>query len=373
MTLALSGGARRVVCVCAVAVLSTIAPAQGENPGARSFARIDVAAVKLRCFPTEISPAYSESLSEGDVVVVGDLQDGFREVRLPLGVRGYVHKRYASADDEGTVTADAEKLAFRYRGQPGEAPVCFVERGTTFHLVDETDDWWIVRYPARTAWVADGDLVVFAEDAEVPTLEAGYADLEGRQRVAIEATVARRHAVREAAEADLRRRTAFGALADTFQAELSKAHAAQSYDALLAEIDVFAKTIDADDQLAASTAALRDRVERQVASLQAREIFDTEPVPATIDVPKPKVIDPLRHFTAVGWLIYDDGLFGTRRFRLEKGGQLQFFVTCSTGRYDLRLFDGVEVGLRGERNRPNSDSVRVIDVGRLEVLANPSH
>ena len=51
-----------------------------------------------------------------------------------------------------------------------------------------------------------------------------------------------------------------------------------------------------------------------------------------------------------------------------KGGKLMYVVTCSSGRYDLRMFDGVEVGIRGGKSRPSVDSVRELDVLKLEVL-----
>ena len=85
----------------ALALTSGLAAAQ-ENPVATAepFGRIARPEVTLRCFPTEISPAYEETLNEGDAVrVAGSADNGFVPVRLPLGVRGYVHKDFSVVDD----------------------------------------------------------------------------------------------------------------------------------------------------------------------------------------------------------------------------------------------------------------------------------
>lgn len=45
-------------------------------------------------------------------------------------------------------------------------------------------------------------------------------------------------------------------------------------------------------------------------------------------------------------------------------------LTCTSGRYDLALFVGHEVGLNGPRRAPAGDTMSVLDVERLVVLAN---
>ena len=45
-----------------------------------------------------------------------------------------------------------------------------------------------------------------------------------------------------------------------------------------------------------------------------------------------------------------------------------FDVTCQSGRYDLSLFVDCEVGLIGASRRPATDSLRVLEVEKVEVL-----
>ena len=81
----------------------------------------------------------------------------------------------------------------------------------------------------------------------------------------------------------------------------------------------------------------------------------------------------MRRFDATGWVHYDSGgLRGEPSLRLEKAGQLIIMLTCSSQRYNLRIFDGMEVGLNGSRFRADELSFRSLDVQKLEVLGGPT-
>ncbi|MEC7725696.1 MAG: hypothetical protein VYD05_09305, partial [Planctomycetota bacterium] len=58
-------------------------------------------------------------------------------------------------------------------------------------------------------------------------------------------------------------------------------------------------------------------------------------------------------------------------YYLEKGGRRQFVLTCNTGRFDLALFVGREVGVIGPRRSPLGEVLSTLDVERLEVLGSP--
>jgi hypothetical protein len=45
-----------------------------------------------------------------------------------------------------------------------------------------------------------------------------------------------------------------------------------------------------------------------------------------------------------------------------------FLVQCSNGRYDLSMFVDKEVGLVGPSRRPASDSLRLLDIEKIEIL-----
>ena len=123
--------------------------------------------------------------------------------------------------------------------------------------------------------------------------------------------------------------------------------------AVLANAELFAKSIH-DRQLVA----------------EATQVILEEPVldPNLSSIVREPVVDPLARFDSVGWLRFRASASGLDRFVVEKGGQTLFWLTCSSGRYDMELFDGVEVGLIGGKDRPNRESMRVVDVEKIEVL-----
>jgi hypothetical protein len=98
-----------------------------------------------------------------------------------------------------------------------------------------------------------------------------------------------------------------------------------------------------------------------------------EPVPAAKDVlpVQTEVRDPLERFDAIGWLRWQRGITGPGQYVIEKGGQTLYVVTCRSNRYELGLFVDREIGLVGPRRRPGVESLRVLDVEKIEVLGLP--
>jgi hypothetical protein len=72
----------------------------------------------------------------------------------------------------------------------------------------------------------------------------------------------------------------------------------------------------------------------------------------------------------IGWLRRDIEVTRGRVFKLEKGGRLLFYVTCSSGKYDLEDFLNREIGLIGTPKNVEGFPVRVVDVEKVEVLSN---
>ena len=61
---------------------------------------------------------------------------------------------------------------------------------------------------------------------------------------------------------------------------------------------------------------------------------------------------------------------GTTTYLLRFGKETQCEVTCPSGRYDLDLFAGYEVGVLGtERREPTASGVPGILITRLEILS----
>ncbi len=329
--------------------------------------------LELRCFPTELSPTFQDSLSRGEVVKVGEIDGDYRQVILPLGVVGYVHRKFVSQLDGGKLISTANKLAFRRRAVSGEAPVEFVAKGTEFLPLSEEGEWWRVRYPAGKAWLAKDKLQVFGEDEEIATLEAAYADMGKRHQEEIDTAVAAVHQRLVEAAAKVAREQKLGELRGEFRAELSKPRGEREYAAMKLELDQILTEIDAEDILFVEASSLKASIEKDEFYRGVEEVIEEPEIPAEVPkIAKPKISDPMRRFDATGWVHYDSGgLRGEPSLRLEKAGQLILMLTCTSQRYNLRIFDGMEVGLNGKSFRADELSFRSIDIEKLEVLGGP--
>ena len=96
-----------------------------------------------------------------------------------------------------------------------------------------------------------------------------------------------------------------------------------------------------------------------------------EPAAVPENLKPARIPDPLASYDASGWLEYHPRNELGRRFSVQKGEQILFWVNCSSGRYDLSLFVGAEIGIRGPDHRPAAESLRMLDAQRIQVLSAP--
>ena len=339
----------------------------------RIYGRIERPDTQLRCFPTSYSPIYGETLGEGDVVALtGESQNGYTKVLLPLGALGFVHSRYVAAAEDGSVSSKGSSVAFRYRTNAREAPVRFVDDGTVFKLVDRDGEWLRVRFPEQPVWVATAAVVAFPADEAVATIEAAWQDLAARQQAQIDEAAMKLQEERAAAEALDQARGEVEALSQSFRTEVAKPNAEQALEPLRASAAKLVAAIDPESDLHSTATRLLASIERQAAALEMTRILNTpKPEPTEIIAPIEVEADPLGDY-ATGWL-KETSTFGLgRKLVLEKGGQVLFELDCRTGRYNLETYAGMEVALRGAVDRPDPDSLRRLDVRRIEVLTRRS-
>ena len=355
--------------------VEAVAPQEPEAAAPADLGRIAAPDTEIRCFPAEQSPVFADLLAEGDVVqLTGGERDGFVEVGLPLGMLGYVHKDFVQKTPTGTVETTAARVSFRYEPQGGRAPVAQVERGTTFALVGETDDgeWLEVRYAAQTGWVAK-DAVVRVVDADaLRSAQATWNEALARQRAVVEAAMQKEQERRAALAA----REAMAARIDAFNNQLAEAVAEDVSVPAWEALEGAGKELQGEiREQYPDDAELRSAIARAVDSathaktMKAAEIFankDPDIAPRPDLGPKPRK-DPLAGATT-GWLRFRTPVFGPPRVELEKGGNVLFVLECTSSRYDLQLFDGYEVAVRGAKERPDEESRRVLDVSRLDVI-----
>jgi hypothetical protein len=134
----------------------------------------------------------------------------------------------------------------------------------------------------------------------------------------------------------------------------------------LAEIDKEFEMVAAFEKLHRTEALLEEsRLQRQQELLRARQRQWEE-------------LDPLyARFTLRGRLERFQGPDGSRVYRLRRGANASADLTCPSGRYDLELFVGCELGLIGSKESDNAAELAAGDVPfalvveRLEVLSAP--
>ena len=167
---------------------------------------------------------------------------------------------------------------------------------------------------------------------------------------------------------DVKAQQALVELRTKFVAEGRKEREAQDYQPIRGELDAIAGTLSKESPVQASVASLRKDISDREWMLQSLKALE-EPAPVVEAPAVVEVKDSLSRFQAIGWLRWERALSGPGRFVVEKGGKPLYVVQCTSQRYDLSLFVNREVGLIGGRRRPNAESLRVIDVEKLEVLA----
>jgi len=341
------------------------APAQGSP-----MASVIADTAKVRVWPTQNSPAYDGTFAKGQTLKVGRAEAGFREVLLPIGPVGFVHKSFTNAPTpEGKVAVKSKSVAFRYRPKSGEAPVTTLTEGTELWVVGEQEDWWKVRNPGLTCWVPDAEIQVFDTPPETMTL--AWAEFEKVQQ----GEVAQRLEAIAKTEADQKeaqgRREEYTKLQDDFAKELKKEPREQQLGPIATATDALLAKAQQDEVLKPMVEELKRRVGAQQWVVEATMVRDEQPKPVdgVRDVPPAVVPDALDRFQAIGFLRWVKGITGPGRYVVEKGGKHLFEVTCQTGRYDLSLFVDYELGLIGSSRRPNFESLRVLDVEKIEVLA----
>lgn len=368
---------RRTPLACpaiALALACSIAPAQDagappQEPAAGvAYGKVVVDEVRLRCWSGAVAtpPLFEDALVKDQVVQLGRSENGFRAVVLPLGPLGYVSKRFAATADDGTVTSKGAKVAFRYRPRTTEAPVAQLADGTALYVVGEEDDWYRCRVPGIEAWVAAAEVQVV--DGQDPAVLAAWEQLAQKQRAEMQARLDAIAAQRQLDEQNRIDLAAVKVVEDAFAAELQKPVAEQKFDPLSQALDKLVATLGEKSEARVAVAALQKRIETQRWIAEATAVTREKPPVDEAAKPVPPPTDRLERFESIGWLRYERHLTGGGTYYLEKGGRRQYVLSCSTGRFDLALFVGREVGVIGPRRQPPADTMGTLDVERIEVL-----
>lgn len=332
------------------------------------YARVIAKETQVRCFASDRSPVYDDRLVEGQVVIVGEQVGEYREIELPLGATGYVHKKFATDVGDGKIEAAAAQVSFRYRPKSSEVPALVMPKGTSLLYLGEEGEWWKVAHPGAPVYLPVSELQVMEEVND--TLVQSYKELEKTRLERWAEAVAELEEVRLAAAKLLRQREELDALAARFQEMAADRGSVQDYGQLTGEVDVLIAVLPPESVERARAVGLQRAIEQEKLVAEAVAAIATEirTVDRAAEILSPEVSDPLARFDGSGWLHYDELEDGSDYYTLEKGGRVLFSIVCNSGRYDLTLFKGIEIGVRGVQSRPDSESFRQLDLMKIEIL-----
>lgn len=363
---------------------------------------------KLRGLPHAGAPAVRD-LTPGEALVAVGRQDQFYEVIVPGGYPAWVWGAYTrEGKSAGTVdiVEDGINLRPEPRSDAKAVPIARLNKGASLVMIGRQNDWVQVAAPEEIhgyVLVNDLDLTNDAPEARARelTLAAGWveslrveaAKREAARKADLERQVKEDEARKEVSRKQLaaRQRCSDGftwlrgypdaaarsqAAAAFDEAEkLARELAPKDAEGILAEVQRGRERLDTIAFHERERREELERLQREAAEVERRTEAAIASAQAAIDRHgKPRPVDAFGARFAgnglgIGWLRREIEVPRGRVYKLEKGGRLLFYVTCSSGKYDLDDFLNREVGLIGEPKVVDGFPVRVVDVDRIEVLS----
>ncbi|MFQ5507694.1 MAG: hypothetical protein ACE5F1_23275, partial [Planctomycetota bacterium] len=309
-------------------------------------------ALVLRDFQSKDAHQVAGPYPKGTLFWTRSLDDqyGFLRLALPGGFPGYVHAKYLAVSEDGYGRATGDDVSFRYRPRPkeGEAPVDQLRSGTRLPVLEREGDWWRV--------LSSDEVGAWGKAAALRELARAKA---GEAAPKIEAP----ELTRRLAEQIDKFQAPWIAAREKIKDEGAKAILEQDWSGLRKALDTIDRKInqlEVEKHPILQKLAFRKSELKRVELLQevyriteAKPKKGPQPVESSVKVPAK------RRYTEAGWLEFRPGIHDYSPFQLRKGGRMLFYVTCSSGRYDLSDYKGRELGLRGEISRPQSAGIRV--------------
>lgn len=371
------------------AVQERITYVRAGEQGAKAYNLADTQAVAV----LEIAPK--------SVLAVHAERGDWLSVEAPGGFRVWVWGEYLRAGAEPGVYevtgADVRMRPLPSSGIESYALEQRLSRGQKVHAIARANpdvpmarDWVQVWSPAGArAWVRREDTLALEAGASGTALWAEAVTASSEARRASARTVDASAPVQGTAQAAPREIQAALQQAETqfaAQRRIDESGGAPDYAPVIAALEVVAAM--------GPTGATADKVSSRLAEARAREdayqirleleaererrIDEAARIKEDMDKAERRGGDPFfGRFEARGWLVpvYAKGQT-TPTYMLRWGGDDVAEVVCFSGRYDLGVFSGFELGVNGSQLRSAMEAsagrpgrVPQIDVRRIEVLA----
>ena len=380
-----SGGT--LAAVCAVLAMGAI-PSAGATATQDPVAYLLVGAegAKILNFPDKKGLVVWEAAPDALLALFGDAGGSeYVKVGVPGGVKVWIYGSYLEPTERsGWLALNENRVQMRPVPSSGSEsyPIGKLSKGERVRLIgraDEAKPWeedWIQVWspPGTRAWVA------VKETGPLPTGADGAALWGAAVDGALGTTQPAEPTGASGAEtAEVGSAAAAMTQAEALMARFETEDPPQIVDVRAAYLAVLALDPDAPtrhlvniqlDQLDLREQFLVARAELQRERERREELrVSLEEELRTANRRK----DPLLgRFHARGWLERFDVPGSDPSYRLRWSGRLGAQIVCTSGRYDLDLFVGYEIGTRGLDLQPviaGGRSLPRIDIGRIEVLS----
>ncbi|MFN0207564.1 MAG: hypothetical protein ACKVS6_14755 [Planctomycetota bacterium] len=360
---------------------------------------------RLRGFPDAAAPALRD-LKAGEPFIVVGKQGDLLEVEVPGGLPAWIWAAYVKEGKEsGTVVTMEDGVNLRPQPQSDArtVPIARAKKGQTFISVGRKGDWiQVVTPPEVHGFVLASEITITNDPPEMRTAElaAGrkWVD-EYKEKTAAAEKLRKAEEEKRLAEEKKRRDEQMKEMAARDKCRqamdllkgLANADARARADALLVEASQISRELPEKTAAAVEADITRAKeriehltfVEREKKADDAAEEKEREAkLAAALERQKrleesyQKHKDPVpvdafgARFAGMGWVRRELFVPQGRMFFIEKGGKLQFFLKCDTGRYNLSDFTGREIGVLGKIKTIEGIPARVIEVDQIEILSN---
>lgn len=360
---------------------------------------------RLRGLADAAAPALRDLKSGEPLIVVGK-QGLLYEVEVPGGLTAWVYSAYCKDGKEaGTVETieDGVNLRPEPRSDARAVPIARARRGQTFVMIERKGDWIKIVTPDDVhGFVLSSEVTITNDppskrEAEIVAARRWVDDLREN---AVKAEEARRAEEKKRLEEEAKRREEAarensareklrlgtdlirGLADDTARAraeayfksaeELAKDLPAKSIESIAAEITRGRERIQhlafVESEKRTEEELLKKEREDKLKEAGDRQKRLEESYNKIKD---PKPVDAFgARFSGMGWLRKERILGRSVAYYIERGGKLQFYVTCPTGRYNLDDYVGRELGLLGKVKQAEDLPARSIEVDQIEILSN---
>lgn len=360
---------------------------------------------RLRSFADAAAPALRDLKSSEPLIVVGR-QGLLYEVEVPGGLTAWIYASYVKDGKEtGTVETieDGVYLRPEPRSDKQSIPIARTRKGQSFVMAERKGDWIRVVTPAEIHGFVLASELNITEDApskrETEILAARRWVDELREG-AVKAEVARKAEEKRRLEEEAKRREELAQEASSREkvrqgldllkglADESARARAEAYFKSAEELakELPPKTVES---IAAEVKRGRERIqhlefvasekrtEEEIIKKEREEkLKEAQDRQKRLEESYNKIKDPQpvdafgARFSGMGWVRRELQIPHGRVFLIERGGKVQFYITCPTGRYKLEDFIGREVGLLGKIKQVEGFPARTIEIDQIEILSN---